>query len=407
MAPKLSFPVNPLTVEGRRALPVRTREQQATLRRLLRERGAELHKDANAPATVRAKGGHWDYWEEFCNDSGVPILTFAGTREPTLEQRSEEEDALMVFMIYCAEYPRDVGKQRRGERNTTKYACEVVSTIRRRYEDQVDRTVGLRDAAGRNCAKFKALRKSLNKNDNPARPPRQPILAKHMRALHAVLDLKHSHRDRAFWCLALSCWLGVRRVGDFLCSDDERKRGFRPRYRSHRARWHLVPCDDGHDLLVWRFKPLKEDTEGRDYVESVYRTGSEDDALSGGNAWRDFLSNDPTSEGTCLEMTPLFRDDRTGEEYGVADWKRWVAEKFALAGLEEFGTQTHSFRIGGATTLAELDGGAAAKGMGGWVSEAALLYVHMSRERRVELAGRMAGAHDIAIAPGSRPVGRR
>lgn len=233
-----------------------------------------------------------------------------------------------------------------GREKLDKLSLQIDSTVRKRFEDQVDRTVGLRDAAGKNCAKVLAIQKSLAKTQPEAWPPQQPILAKHMRALHGALDMTHSHKDRAMWCLALSCWLGMRRVGNFLSSDTEMKREFRPRFRSHRARYHLVHEDDGEDLLMRRFKPLKETSTGKMYQESVYRTGYEDDVLNRGNAWRAYLLGDQLPECTFLEKMPLFRDDVSGTEYSEGQFKAWIAEKFKLAGLQEFGTKTHSVRIG-------------------------------------------------------------
>lgn len=411
MSSSLRVPVGLPRYRGKRPLPIRTPVQRDAFRRKMAGRVAELRCDADAPATVRGKESHWDFWIEYCAESGTNAADFALSKEPSVEERGKEEDTLIALLVFTSECPRDKVKQKNAGtsagRNSIAYAASIVSTIRRWYEERSCRAVGLRDAAGKNCARYHAIRKSLAKLGPEERAPRQPILAKHMRKLHAVLDLESSHRDRAFWCVALSCWLGVRRVGDYLATDEEMRRGWRPRYRTHRGRYEVRPQKDGEDLLVIRLKPPKEDPEGKRYHEAVYKTSLDGEALSGGNAWRDLLQNDPSPAGVRDEDVPIFRDPASGAEYAKSDFKTWAGEKFAAAGLGGFGTATHSFRIGGATTLAEVGGETAARGVGGWLSRAILLYIHMSHERRVELGGMMVAAPDIALRTDSRPVGRR
>lgn len=197
----------------------------------------------------------------------------------------------MGLLFHVAEKPRRKDKVALLEggsddgRNTTKHAATVVSTVRQRYVVRRGRAVGLKAEDGRNHFCFLEIKRALVKRDPAPLPPRQPILAKHMRMLYAVLDTQNSHRDRAFWCLVLSCFLGVRRIGDFLSSREERRRGWRRRFRTHRGRLEIVNLPDGEDLLVAVMKPLKEDPEASNYQESVYKTGPRDAVLCVGNAW--------------------------------------------------------------------------------------------------------------------------
>lgn len=66
--------------------------------------------------------------------------------------------------------------------------------------------------------------------------------------------------------------------------------------------------------MVVVLKPLEEDPGGKNYQESVFKTGREDEALSGGNAWRALLQGDPTPEGESEDETPVSRDPATGRE---------------------------------------------------------------------------------------------
>lgn len=109
-------------------------------------------------------------------------------------------------------------------RNTTKHAATVVSTVRERYAKGRNRRIGQKKAEGRNSAIFMETLKGLETQEPQPRPPRQPILVKHMRKLHAALDLEGAHEDRAFWCLTLRAWLRMRHIGDFTSSREKMRR---------------------------------------------------------------------------------------------------------------------------------------------------------------------------------------
>ena len=51
--------------------------------------------------------------------------------------------------------------------------------------------------------------------------------------------------------------------------------------------------------------------------------------------------------------------------------------------------KAHSLRIGGATTLFELEGAEDVKALGGWASEVFRHYVHLTREQRPTYVRRM------------------
>ena len=374
---------------------------------------AALRDDTHAPSTCRNKDSHWETWLHFCARSKHDPDNFAAAENPTAIDRREEEETMIALLVFAAENPRRVHRsavRKEGvadDRNTAKHAATVVSTVRERYAKRRCRAIGQRTAEGKSSALFLEYRKALAKKDPEPRPPRQPILAKHMLKLHAVLDLANSREDRAFWCLALSAWLGVRRIGDFLAPREEMRKRWRQRHRTHRARIDIVNLEDGEDLLVIVLKPLKEDPEGKNYQESVFKTGPSSAPLCGGNAWRALLEGDPTAEGQAEDATPVFRNRATGKEFTRDDFLGWVEKRFAAAGLRSFGLATHCFRIGGVTTLAAVGGAAAAGVMGSWEGQAMAVYIHLAREQRVKWMTRMAEATDLSFEELSRPVGRR
>lgn len=132
----------------------------------------------------------------------------------------------MGLLVFAAECPRQkkraaVGGEQGGRgHNTTKHAETVLSTVRERATGRNRQ----KTAESRKSAIFLETLRGLAKKEPQPRPPRQPVPAKHMRQLHAALDLEVSHEDRAFWCLTLGAWLGVRRIGDFLRSRGEMHR---------------------------------------------------------------------------------------------------------------------------------------------------------------------------------------
>lgn len=172
-----------------------------------------------------------------------------------------------------------------------------------------------------------------------------------------------------------------------------------------RARLQFGAQEDGEDVLVVRMKNPKEYPEGKLYREAVYKTGAESDVLNGGNAWREYLEGDALSEDSMLQDVHVFRNPGSGEEYWKTEFQEWCTEKFSRVGLTQFGPETHRFRIGGATTLVELEGEAAARRMGGWIRRAMMLHKHMSRSRRVTLGSIIATDLDIDLRGESRPVG--
>lgn len=335
---------------------------------------------------------------------------FASGAVPTHEVRCQEEDVLIGFLLYISKYPRSAAKKKLAGtpegRNSIKYAADVVSTVRLWYESKRGASVGLRRTTGENSARFCTIRKALAKIQPAPLPPRQPVLVQHMRALHGVVDFD-DHLDRTFWCLSLSCWLAICRLGDWLPTPAERQKGWRKKYRSHRGRLQLIPQEDGQDVLVVARKPPKEDPEARRYHESAFKTGLYAVVLNGGNAWQRMLEGDTLPEGTDLERVPIFRHQDTGEEVTKYEFQHWFSRKMALACLPQFGMKTHSIRVGGATTLNDLEGEAAARGVGGWLSASMLLYLHMSRSRRVHMGGVMENGPDLELRQDSRPIGRR
>lgn len=238
-----------------------------------------------------------------------------------------------------------------------------------------------RTAKGRNSAGFLEKQKGLAKQETQPRLPRQLILAKHMLKLHAALNLGTSNENRAFFCLVLSAWLGVRRIGDFLSSSKERRRVWCKRYRMHRARLKIVNEEDGENGIVVVLKPLKEDPQGWNYQDSSYRTGPAGAAQCGGNTWRALLEGDPSPEGEENDETPVFRNPATGGKYSLEEFKRWVSRSFDAAGLSRFGTATHYFRIGGVATLVAVGGFTVMSSLEG---AAMALYNHLERGQRLE-----------------------
>lgn len=134
--------------------------------------------------------------------------------------------------------------------------------------------------------------------------------------LHAALDLPNPHEYRAFWCLALSAWLGVWRIDYFLAPSEERRCGWRKRYRTHRFRPQTLNQSDGEEVPVFVLKALKENPLGKIYQESVYVTGPSGEHLSGGNAWCSLLLGDLTPAGATDGETPVFQNPAMGGEYG-------------------------------------------------------------------------------------------
>lgn len=56
-----------------------------------------------------------------------------------------------------------------------------------------------------------------------------------------------------------------------------------------------------------------------------------------------------------------------------------MAKNFFAAKLQQFVGKAHSLRIGGATTLFELEGAEAVKVLGGWASKVFRRNVHLNR----------------------------
>ena len=71
------------------------------------------------------------------------------------------------------------------------------------------------------------------------------------------------------------------------------------------------------------------------------------------------------------------------------DFRRWMSKKFEAAAVHQFVGKAHSLRIGGATTLFELEGAEAVKSLGGWATEVFRHYVHLTREQRSAYVRRM------------------
>ena len=67
-------------------------------------------------------------------------------------------------------------------------------------------------------------------------------------------------------------------------------------------------------MLVIVHKPLKEDPEGKNYQESVFKTGPASARLCDGIASRALIEGDPTAEGQAEDATPVFRNRATGKE---------------------------------------------------------------------------------------------
>ena len=383
---------------------------RAHLRGVLAQRRGVLASETLTPSTAKIKLSHYSYWEEFATNVGICTYRFAADPDPSLEVLAHEEDALIAFLIYVSEYPRSAAKRNRSGsnegRNSIRYAGDVVSSARLWYEARRGGPVGRRSHTGVSSAHYLGIKKALAKRQPAARPPRQPILPQHMRLLFGQVDMS-SHMDRTCWCLALSCWVGVRRVGDWLAETAEAAQGWRPRHRSHRGRISLETQPSGYTALKVLMKPPKEDITGSRTHEAVFATDVSGTALSAGNAWRTMLEADDEGRGANPSTIPIFRHLPSGTEISKLEFKQWIAAKFNAAGLTHFGTRSHSLRIGGATTLAELAGDTAARGVGSWLSSSMLLYLHMSTERKLRLGELMARGNDVRIGADSHPIGRR
>lgn len=147
-------------------------------------------------------------------------------------------------------------------RNSVGYAADVTSTVRLWYEARRSGPVGLRSQGGQNCPRFRAVRKALAKSQPQPRPARRPVLPHHMRRLRAVLRLD-THVDHTFWCLALSCWVGVRRVGDWFVDEADAAGPWVPASRSHHGRISVSARAGGGSVVVVEMKPPKEDPSAR------------------------------------------------------------------------------------------------------------------------------------------------
>ena len=391
------------------AIQRRSAQEGRTYVRHLAQRSEDLATESRTPGTHRVKESHFPYWEDFCERTRMDPDAFALEREPSHETRCHEEDVMTALLIFVSENPRAPSKRsKQGTpkgRNSTGYAGDVVSSIRLWFEERRGDRVGMRSPMGQSAANYRAVRKALTKLQPGARPARQPVLAQHMRRLHAVLDFD-SHFDRTCWCLAISCWVGVRRVGDWLADPAEAAKGWRPHFRSHRGRISVRPQANEVDAVFIIMKPPKEDAAGEVQREAVFTTGPWSECLSAGNAWSRMLQGDRT-HGSPGTATPIFRHQETGAEISKEEFRRWFVSRCAKADMTQFGSNLHSLRIGGATTLAETVGPAAARGVGGWLSDADLLYMHMSAERRMELGAHMARQDNTPMGDNSRPIGRR
>lgn len=111
---------------------------------------------------------------------------------------------MIELLVFAADNTHRKGMETtRGERsgedrNTTKHAATVVSTVRARYAKGSNRAVGQRTTEGKRRSLYLETRMGLARSEPQPQPPRQPVLAMHVLNLHAVLDLECSHEDRAF-----------------------------------------------------------------------------------------------------------------------------------------------------------------------------------------------------------------
>ena len=113
--------------------------------------------------------------------------------------------------------------------------------------------------------------------------------------------------------------------------------------------------------------------------ESCLSEGPARELLSPSNALKRLFLRDGDPKGTGMAQQPVFRDPVTRKEITKIDLRRWMSKKFEAAELHQFVGKAHSLRIGGATTLFELEGAEDVKGLGGWASEVFRHYMHHPR----------------------------
>lgn len=137
--------------------------------------------------------------------------------------------------------------------------------------------------------------------------------------------------------------------------------------------------------------------------ESIQPTGPEAELLNPANALKRLLLRDQDPAGANFSLIPVFRDPKSGVEITKPQFRRWLNTKLKAAGPDEF---VHSLRIGGATSLFELEGEAAVLALGGWASAVFRLYSHLSREQKRAYVRHMGAVLSSGTVPkGSMPIG--
>ena len=394
-----------------RAHTVAAERKCQAYRAVLEAEQQELIASAPAPSSTATYGSHMRFFVEFCEQTGIDPEKFASNPHPSTEELQEEDGVLIAFKQHASRAPRKPGKKKlagtRNGRSTVGYASSCMSTARLFYERRVQRTVGLCGPKGRSSTRMLEVTKALAKRQPEPQPPRPPILAEHMLAMRGQCDLEGSDTDVLMWAIANTCWADIKRLGDLLSSPEEAARGWNPDSRLHRDRITIVANrKGGHDIII-NHKPPKADPTGMYRHESCLSTGPASELLNPANALKRLFLRDGDPKGTDMAQQPVFRDPATRKEIAKIDFRRWMSKKFEAAGLRQFVGKAHSLRIGGATTLFELEGAEAVKALGGWASEVFRHYVHLTREQRSAYVRRMGQQSASGTVPHRNlPIGR-
>ncbi|KAJ1446248.1 hypothetical protein M885DRAFT_605341 [Pelagophyceae sp. CCMP2097] len=125
--------------------------------------------------------------------------------------------------------------------------------------------------------------------------------------------------------------------------------------------------------------PSKTDTTGEKGFIKYLPVDSHPESVSGGKAICDVLKYEAEQEAD--ETLPLFLDPATGKQvtyqYATTELKRLLHE----AGFPELASGSHSLRIGGATTAANVSTDVVAGFVGCWSSDAKYGYFWAMRGR--------------------------
>lgn len=245
--------------------------------------------------------------------------------------------------------------------------------------------------------------KGLRKLHPSANGKRLPILLQHLRRIkrHLKLDDEgvEGQFDRTIWAFITTAWQGVRRSAELLTG----KKKFEPERAMHRGRVKLQRLSETEAALFVELAPSKTDQTGEKHFTMQLPVDADAD-VNAATAILEMCVNAPLPEGRDPAGVALFVNPRTERPLTYHEAAAELKRLLILIGEPELASGLHSLRLGGSTTLAQLNASAATMGMFGlWGSDAYLGYIWAGQEAMLDMSRRMA-ATEVTLAPQSTTI---